>query len=130
MSTRRRVGVRGQDDWLYVRDIRLLASIGAYAHEKKKKRSIGLELDMMVDAQKSAQTDRLVDTVDYAKVYRWVQQVVRRRHYILIETLANELAEGLLRAFVLSYVRVRLTKYDVPTPGAHVTIDVVRTSVK
>jgi 7,8-dihydroneopterin aldolase/epimerase/oxygenase len=69
--------------------------------------------------------DELADTVNYSTVAKVVRDVVSRRHYKLIETLAEEIAAELLRQFAVRKVEIEVRKF-VLADAEYVSVTAVR----
>jgi dihydroneopterin aldolase len=77
-----------------------------------------LDVDMYCDFSAAAETDSLKRTVDYEKVYSFIQQTVLAKKYYLLEALAHTIGRGLLREFYnLEVVTVRIRKPHPPVRG-------------
>ena len=55
--------------------------------------------------------DELADTVNYSAVAKVVRDVITRRHYKLIETLAEEIGAELIRQFAVRKVEIEERKF-------------------
>lgn len=106
-------GTRGEDR-LRVRGLRLPARVGAYASERAMTQMLRFDLDFPVDARGAAITDRLEHTLDYATAAAVISEVLGRRHYALIESVADAVADALLDRFDVREVVVEVTKPGVP----------------
>lgn len=85
---------------------------GALPAEREKGQPFVFDVSMSVhDA--GVRSDKLKDTVDYARVAACVRDVATSSRYNLIEALAAEIADRLLASFEISRVRVRVRKPDV-----------------
>jgi dihydroneopterin aldolase len=91
---------------------------GATPSEKELGQPFIVDLELEVDLKASGASDDLRDTVDYSRVYRAVKETVEGPSRNLLESLAEGLAQELLRTFPLDGVRVRVTKPQVPIEGA------------
>ena len=117
---------RGAVDRLGLQGITLPARIGVYPREKDRQQTLTFDLDFDVDAARSASSDALRDTIDYAAVTATIAEVIGRQHYNLIETVAEAVATTILARFPTPRVRVRVTKPGVPLRRAAAVIEVER----
>ena len=118
MQTRLYIGVqlnRGDVpvDIVFINDLRIETIIGIYDWERKVKQTISLDLEMGTDIRKSAETDAIEDTLNYKAVAKRLIAFVGESEYQLVETLAEKIAEIVLKEF--NVPRVKLT---VRKPGA------------
>jgi dihydroneopterin aldolase len=91
---------------------------GAMQDEQNLGGKFECDVEMRCDFAAAAESDSLAQTVDYEKVYAFVQKSVIEKKYFLIEALATKIARGLLREFFqLESVTVRLRKPHPPVKG-------------
>ncbi len=100
----------------FVRDLVMDASIGVYAHERRKLQRIRLNLDLDVIAPG-------VTGEDMAAVAR---DVVTQGHVTLVETLAERIAERCLADARITSAKVRVEKLDVFPDAASVGVEIER----
>jgi len=100
-------------DIVFINDLRIETIIGIYDWERKVKQTISLDLEMGTDISKSAETDAIEDTLNYKAVAKRLIAFVGESEYQLVETLAEKIAEIVLKEF--NVPRVKLT---VRKPGA------------
>lgn len=76
------------------------------------------DIDIYTDFSGAADADDLNKTVDYYKVYSFLNQFTVNQKYYLIEALADEIAEELLKQFErIEKVAVRVRKNNPPLGG-------------
>jgi dihydroneopterin aldolase len=76
------------------------------------------DIDIYTDFSDAAADDDLNKTVDYYKVYSFLNQFTVKQKYYLIEALAVEIAEELLKKFErILKVAVRVRKNNPPLGG-------------
>ncbi len=91
---------------------------GAMADEQTLGGKFEFDVDMLVDCSAAAESDSLKKTVDYEKVYGFIQSVVLEKKYHLLEALAKAIGKGMLREFYnLESVTVRVRKPHPPVKG-------------
>jgi len=87
-----------------------------------------VDVELVVDMDRPAKTDRLKDTVNYTQVYRTVEELVEQNSFALLETIAVRLANQILAKFKTQEVTVRVRKKIPPVPGNldHIEVEVRR----
>lgn len=99
--------------------------IGIYDRERKRKQKIVLDLSFPCDAAKAASRDKVEDAVDYKKVAKAAQAFVAKSRYLLVETLAENLAAHLM-GLGLKSVTLRVSKPGAIRHAQDVSITVTR----
>jgi dihydroneopterin aldolase len=91
---------------------------GVMADEQNLGGKFEVDVDLHCDLSAAAESDSLKKTVDYEKVYAYIQATVLSKKYYLLEALANAIARGLIREFYnVETVTVRLRKPHPPVKG-------------
>jgi dihydroneopterin aldolase len=97
-------------DTIFISELKLNALIGIYAWEHEVPQPLQIDVELAVDASRSAQSGRIGDTVDYADVVKRITDTVTAHHYALIEKMAEDVAAMILREFSTVWVRVSIAK--------------------
>ncbi len=97
---------------IFIRDLRVQAIIGIHEHERLKAQTISIDLDMMSDTTRAAATENIRDALDYQRLSVSVEAFVAASSFQLIETLAERVAELVLRDFGVPWLRLTLHKPD------------------
>lgn len=100
-------------DFIFLEGLETRCRIGIFDWERKIKQKVRIDLEIPADIRKAAKRDRIEDTVDYKKIAKYSLQFISKSEFFLIETLAERLAQSLLKTFRLSSLKLRLSK-----PGA------------
>ncbi len=100
-------------DRIFLRDLKTEAIIGIYDWERNIKQPISIDLELPTDVRRAARTDKIEDTLDYKKVAKRVLAFIDDSHYELVETLAESLAQVILREFAVEWIKLAINK-----PGA------------
>ena len=109
-----------------IRDLEIMASIGVFEVEHRYEQRVLINLDLSVRDDYDGKSERIADVVDYGALVAGVERVVQSRHFKLVETLAERIAEScLVDARVLSAV-IRLEKPDILPSCKAVGIEIVR----
>ena len=100
-------------DRIFLRDLRTETIIGIFDWERKIRQTISVDLEFPGDIRRAAASDRIEDTLNYKSVAKRVLAFVEASEYQLVETLAEQVAQLILREFAVEWVKVTLNK-----PGA------------
>lgn len=97
-------------DVIFIRQLEVNALIGVLPQERIQRQLLKIDLEFTVATQQAAHSDILNDTIDYAAVAQAATEFVQQSSYQLIETLAVQLAELLLRQFNISRIKITIAK--------------------
>jgi dihydroneopterin aldolase len=110
-------------DTVSVRDLSVPAVIGVLEWERVVEQTLVFSADMAADVRKAAARDDLADALDYSAVAATIAAVVREGKFGLIETAAERVAERLLAAYRLTWIRLEVRKPITEGYTAVVTIE-------
>lgn len=111
---------------VFVRDLKLEATLGIYAEEKIQAQRVLVNIDMTVDDLGADLGDELSNVVCYETAVKNVQKIVADGHVHLVETLAETIAEKCLKDRRVQAVRVRIEKPDAIAEAASVGVEIER----
>ena len=100
-------------DQIYLRDLEVEAVIGVYAWEQRIRRRLRFDVEMGADTRVAARSGDIADTVDYEAVAECIRSIASREPHVLLECLAEEIAQTLLDRFGSHSIRLTVGK-----PGA------------
>ena len=100
-------------DIVYIKGLKTDAVIGVYDWERHIRQTLVLDLQLASDNRAAAAADAIEDAVDYDAISGRILAYVADSEFALIETLAERVAEIVLREFGIPWVRLKLGK-----PGA------------
>ncbi|UUA74808.1 dihydroneopterin aldolase [Cellvibrio sp. QJXJ] len=100
-------------DIVYIRDLRIDTIIGIYDWEREVRQTVSIDLEMASDIRKAAATDDIQFALNYKAVSKRLITYVENRNALLVETLAEEIAQMIRTEFDVPWLRLRLSK-----PGA------------
>jgi dihydroneopterin aldolase len=91
---------------------------GAMEDEQTLGGKFECDVELRCDFAAAAERDSLSQTVDYEKVYAFIQTTILERKYFLLEALATRIGRGLLQEFhKVESVTVKLRKPHPPVKG-------------
>ena len=98
------------EDVLRLEGMRFFGHHGCLADERSAGVHLDVDVEVRTDTRGAARTDRVEDTIDYARLVEKCRRVVEDDSYHLVETVAERLAERLLEDPKVGSVRVRVAK--------------------
>jgi 7,8-dihydroneopterin aldolase/epimerase/oxygenase len=118
---------------VFLRDLLLPASIGVHPHEHGAPQRIRINVDLGVEddgtrtlSRPAVGRDDLRRVVDYEAVADTVRAIVAAGHVMLVETLAERIAESCLSDPRVHLARVRVEKLDVFADAASAGVEIER----
>jgi dihydroneopterin aldolase len=101
-------------DHLHLHGLSVATHIGVPAEERRVPQRLKLNLTLWPQAPLTGLRDDFALTVDYGAVALLVRELAAARPRLLIETLAEEVADALLLHFPLREVQVEVEKFILP----------------
>ena len=115
------------DDRIHIEQFKIVARVGVSESERARSQRVAVSITIWLRFQADDLGDDLMKTVDYSKLCQEAKKFVQGRADKLIETLADALAEHLLRKFAIRRVTVELRKF-VLKGADYVSVTVNRTA--
>lgn len=97
-------------DNLSINQLKVLTTIGIYPWEQAIRQPLLLDLQLGGDLHQAALQDDLAQSVNYDAVAASVTSYLQQNRFLLIERVAEEVAERLLQQFPLAWVKITVTK--------------------
>lgn len=102
-------------DKIILRELHFVARHGVLPIETETSQRFTATLELELPLENAGKSDRLDQTVDYCAVQAVVRSIIEGSHKRLIETLAEMVAQEVLRAFpLLTAVTVEIIKPSPP----------------
>ena len=103
-------------DKIILSGVHLVCRLGVTAEERRLPQPIAVTLELRMDLARPGESDALADTVDYAVVRNALEEVALRREYVLVESLAESMAQEVLGRFAIPEVCVTVSKPEALRP--------------
>jgi dihydroneopterin aldolase len=116
-------------DRIFVTGLVIHAHHGVMEHESKVGQRFVLDLELAIDLESAARSDKLVDTVSYAAIVETASHAFTAQSYRLVEKAAGAVADALLAGFGrVDAVQVTVRKPHAPIAAifADVGVTLVR----
>lgn len=113
-------------DKVFIEGLVIEALIGNYDWERRAPQRLRFDLWMDCDCRTAGLSDKVADTVDYAKVVDRMSEICASSRYRLLEALAEEIAARLLDEFPVVALTLRASKPDAILAAKDVGIKISR----
>jgi len=97
-------------DYIHIEQLALRARIGVSEQERAEPQRIVCNITISPNIGRDF-ADDVANTVDYSAVADWVKQFAAQSEFRLIETLADNIAKGLLNDFPIRKAVVEVRKF-------------------
>lgn len=113
-------------DIIFLQALEIDTVIGIYDWERKIKQKVVFDIKMATDIRKAAISDHIDDTLNYKAVAKRVISFVEESNFELVETLAEGVAELILKEFDVPWLSLTLNKLGAITGARGVGIIIER----
>lgn len=100
-------------DIVYINDLKIETIIGIYDWEREVKQTVSLDIEMAHDISRAAETDDIQYALNYKAVAKRLISFVGESEFLLVESLAEQIAQIIQTEFSVPWLRLSLSK-----PGA------------
>ena len=107
-------------DRVFIHDLHLRGKHGVGEAERSTEQEFLIDIEAEFDATNAATSDKIEDTIDYARFREIAREAVEKNSFYLIEKLADRIASGILEDARVRKVSVSVRKpavYKDCTPG-------------
>ncbi|MDO4997238.1 MAG: dihydroneopterin aldolase [Neisseria sp.] len=112
-------------DKIFLHGMKAETLIGVYEWERQQRQTLLLDLDIGVP-RVSAKSDDIADTVHYGEVCDAVRNSLREQQFLLLEALAEHIADLVLNDFAATWIRVRVVKAGILAGVKEVGVEIER----
>lgn len=99
-------------DVIFIEEFRIDTLVGVYEWERKVPQTIQLDIHIGIPGLDAASSDDLDDTIDYGEVVARIRESLAVNHFLLLERLAEHIADIVLGEFGAPWVKVSVAKLN------------------
>tara|TARA_B100001996_G_scaffold194755_1_gene149128 strand:+ start:31 stop:426 length:396 start_codon:yes stop_codon:yes gene_type:complete len=114
---------------ILIRDLILKISVGIHDFEKKKKQRVKFNLDINTDPGLVPEDNNLNTIINYEDVIKNIKKITNKKHYLLLETLAEKIFLKLFENIRVKKVKLRIEKLDVFKNTSSVGIEIEKSKI-
>ena len=112
---------------ILIKDLVLKMLVGIHNFEKKKKQRVRFTLVINIDQNLIPNDKDLKSIVNYEQVIKTIMRITSRKHYPLLETLAEKIFLKLFENLRIKKILLRIEKLDVIKNTTSVGIELEKT---
>tara|TARA_Y100000590_G_scaffold309039_1_gene348910 strand:+ start:499 stop:903 length:405 start_codon:yes stop_codon:yes gene_type:complete len=109
---------------ILIKDLILKISVGIHGFEKKKKQRVKFNIDINTDPNLIPDDNNLDSIINYEDVIKNIEKITNKKHYPLLETLAEKIFLKLFENRKVKKVKLRIEKLDVLKSTSSVGIEI------
>ena len=110
-----------------IKDLVLNMFVGIHNFEKKKKQRVKFNLVININQNLVPNDKDLKSIVNYEQVIKVINKIIARKHYPLLETLAEKIFDKLFENMRIKKILLRIEKLDVIKNTSSVGIELEKT---
>ena len=107
-----------------IRDLILKISVGIHGFEKKKKQRVKFNISINTDPDLIPNDNNLDSIINYEDVIKNIKRITNKKHYPLLETLAEKIFLKLFENRRVKKVKLRIEKLDILKSTSSVGVEI------
>ena len=112
---------------ILIKDLVLNMLVGIHNFEKKKKQRVRFNLIINIDQNLISNDKDLKSIVNYEQIIKTITKITSRKHYLLLETLAEKIFFKLFENPRIKKILLRIEKLDIIKNTTSVGIELEKT---
>ncbi|TYQ16841.1 UNVERIFIED_CONTAM: dihydroneopterin aldolase [Acetivibrio alkalicellulosi] len=105
-------------DKIVLKSIKIYGYHGVLEKERENGQYFYIDTELFLDLKKAGESDELMETVDYSKVYSIIKEINSNNNFRLIERFAHIISREMLSTFQeIQEIVVRIKKPCAPIKG-------------
>ena len=98
---------------ILIKDLTLDLKLGYYDQEKNKKQKVKFSLDIDYKNKKPTNDKDIKSIVNYDKIVKLIEKLVKNKHYNFLETLAEDVFDELFKDKRIDKVVLQIEKLEI-----------------
>jgi len=96
-----------------IKDLTLDLQLGYYDFERGKKQKVKFNLELNYENKKPTNDEDLKSIVNYGKIVKLIEKLVKNKHYNFLETLAEDIFDELFKDKKINKIVLRIEKLEI-----------------
>ena len=113
-------------DAVFIRDLKVEAIVGIYEFERCAEQLVVVNIEMAGDNKLAAESEDIQKAINYKDVAEQSEALIIEGKFLLVETMAEKLAEMILQNFNTPWVSIEVAKPQAIKNAAAVGVKIER----
>lgn len=113
-------------DRIIIKDLKIECIVGIRKRERKKKQKVYVTANIYTDTIKAAKSKNVRNAVNYSAIIKKIKNSVIKNKYLLLETMAEDIAKLILKNKNAYSVKVLIKKPKAIEKGKYIAVEVSR----
>ena len=114
------------NDTVFIEGLTVETVIGIYDWEREIRQRVILDVEMKTDIRLAAQHEEIDHTLNYKSVCDRLIEFIEASEFLLVETMAEEIAQLIMNEFNVPGLSVKVTKPDAIQQARGVGVKIIR----
>ena len=98
---------------ILIKDLTLDLQLGYYDFEKEKKQKVKFSLEVSYQDKKPTNDKDIKSIVNYSKIVKLIEKLVKNKHYNFLETLAEDVFDELFKDKRIDKITLQIEKLEI-----------------
>ena len=113
-------------DKIIIKDLEIDCIVGIRKSERTEKQKIFVTAEIFTNTKKAAKSSTIKDTIDYSSIIKNIKKLLINKKYLLLETMAEDIAKLILKDKKANEARVLVKKPKAVLKGKYAAVEIVR----
>jgi len=113
-------------DKVFIKNLEIEAIIGIYDFERTTPQKVVFDMEMSWNTQKAAKSENIDDALNYKTLSDHLKDYVSNSEFLLIETLAEQVAQIVLEDYGVEWLSLTVHKPDALDGNTDVGVEIIR----
>ena len=104
-------------------------TLGITEEEQAQKQTVILDIVLFFDIKKAGISDSIYDTINYSEINKQLNKLIGSKPFCLIEKIADEVAQYILRTYPANKVEVIVKKPCALRNANHASVGILREKI-
>ena len=113
-------------DKIVIKYLEIDCIVGVRKRERKERQKILVTVEIFTNIEKAAKSSNIKDTINYSSIIKNIKKFITGKKYLLLETMAEDIAKMILRNKKVNEVKVLVKKPKAVPKGKYAAVEICR----